>query len=77
MTEEWRDIPGYEGRYQASSKGRIRNAQTGHVLKLGTGQDKRYRSVRLGHKGKKHLAHRLVAAAFHGAPKDGQQANLH
>lgn len=25
MTERWRDIPGYEGRYQASTEGRVRS----------------------------------------------------
>ena len=25
MTEEWRDIPGYHGRYQVSSRGRVRS----------------------------------------------------
>lgn len=27
MSEEWRDIPGYEGRYQASTEGRIRSVE--------------------------------------------------
>lgn len=39
MTEEWKDIPGYEGRYQASTMGRIRG-----VDRVQTITDKRGRT---------------------------------
>ena len=31
--EEWRDIPNYEGIYQASNLGRIKTVKTGHIKK--------------------------------------------
>lgn len=31
--EEWRDYPGFEGKYQISNLSRIRNSHTGRVLK--------------------------------------------
>jgi NUMOD4 motif/HNH endonuclease len=33
MSEEWRDVKGYEGRYQVSNQGRVLNLQTGNILK--------------------------------------------
>jgi hypothetical protein len=35
QSEEWRDIPEWEGFYQASSLGRIRNVRTGKILSPG------------------------------------------
>lgn len=66
--EEWRIIPGFE-RYEASSNGRFRNAQTGKLMS----QQKEingYPIVQLTKDGKQHakLAHRMVCIAFHGEP---------
>lgn len=33
MTEIWKDIPNYEGLYQASNLGHIKNTRTDKVLK--------------------------------------------
>lgn len=33
MQEQWKDIPGYEGRYQASTLGRIRSVS--HKVRIG------------------------------------------
>lgn len=33
MDEEWRQVPGSRGQYEASSLGRIRNARTKRILK--------------------------------------------
>jgi len=76
MEEEiWKDIPGYEGRYQASSLGRIRSLnyhQTGKVgilvQRLNTND---YFFVLLYKNGAREFisVHRLVCAAFHKNPK--------
>lgn len=83
MAEEWRDIPGYEGRYQVSDQGRVRNI-AGHVLARNL-QNSGYYIVHLYNGGratrKPHLIHRLVLAAFVGIDdahcnhKDGDKAN--
>lgn len=69
--EEWRDIPGYEGRYQVSNRGRVKSLPKyhrkdeiilkAHVNKYG------YANVRLCVNEKirrLHTVHRLVALAF-------------
>ncbi len=80
--EVWKDIPGYEGFYQASSFGRIRSVDRtiqcadsirtykGRILK----PDKKkngYLEVALNKQGnrKQHLVHRLVAITFIDNPK--------
>lgn len=89
--EFWKDIPGYEGIYQASSAGRIRTAEgkttftkrhgTRHwksrILK-GRGDDPRTgKRVNLWKNGKPKdfLVARLVASAFLGEPKEGLTVN--
>ena len=72
--EEWRDVRGYEGRYQVSSLGRVRSLlRGGRVLCLGA--DTRGRPmVMLSDGGRRYfvLVHRLVAKAF--IPKrDGER----
>lgn len=71
MEEIWKDIPGYEGKYQASSLGRIKslsrrvNTWNGYktipecILRP---SGARYEAVRLA--GKTKLVHRLVAMTF-------------
>lgn len=83
--EEWRPVLGYEGSYEVSSLGRVRNA-AGRVFKCQKGW-KGYVQVRLN--GKCYWAHRLVAEAFmgprpagkviahnNGDPSDNRLANL-
>lgn len=62
MTEQWKDIPGFEGRYEVSNAGGYRNSKTGRVLKS-TPYSNRYLRMVLG-AGNTFLAHRLVAMAF-------------
>ncbi len=84
--ENWRDIPGYEGRYQASDLGRIRsldrrvacgNGATrmmkGRVLRPACQKRDPHLSVVLGHGAAGSAVHRLVAAAFLGPCPEGQE----
>ena len=87
--EVWKDIPGYEGRYQVSSIGRIKslpryvNNHTGKILIkekiLAQRPDKKgYMRIDLNDsKGKKHFygVHRLVMMAFAPNPLNKPQVN--
>jgi hypothetical protein len=68
MVEEWRDIPGYEGEYEASSFGHIRSARYHRVLKeqlVGGPKGYLYVGLKLSFENTKvKQVHRLVAAAF-------------
>lgn len=64
---EWRPIPGYDGDYEASSAGDIRNARTGHVLRPATSKPYPYVNLR----GRTQKVHRLVALTFHGPGAPG------
>lgn len=77
--EQWIPVPGYEGFYEVSDRGRVRSVerrtqQAGYmrrfpsrILKPGTRKDG-YRYVNLSKLGehKTFLVHRLVCMAFHG-----------
>lgn len=86
--EIWKDIPDYEGYYQASSEGRIRSVgrevayndgrvriHNGKVLK--PGMSRGYLIVNLCKNGKVKALyiHRLVWMTFNGAIPDGLQVN--
>lgn len=82
--EQWAPIPGYEGSYEASDRGRVRSLDritdrgrkwrgkimTPYVM------DNGYAIVTLWRAGtqRPQLVHRLVLAAFYGKPKPGQEA---
>ena len=74
--EEWRDIIGFEGKYQVSSKGRVKSLnynRTGKERMLKAFKDdKGYLFVELSKdsKGKKYRIHRLVAQAFISNPEN-------
>ena len=79
--QEWRDIEGYEGKYQVNQIGQVRSLnyrRTGKTkrLKLGTNKDG-YNHVRLGKNGKYKccLVHRLVAQAFIPNPDNLPEVN--
>lgn len=90
MQEEWRDIPNYEGLYQASSKGRIRSVEgkvtysvrhgvrhwNSRILKQKQTKDKCCRvTLWRDKKPKDWLVHRLVAMAFLGVPSEALTVN--
>ena len=85
MSEEWRDVVGYEGRYQVSSMGRVKSlvrkdclgrTVKERILKPGVIHNG-YLQVGLcaGGKQKTLRVHRLVCEAFHENPDNKPQVN--
>lgn len=91
LTEEWKDIDGYEGIYQVSNKGQVRSLDRwvhvngGKYLRRGkvfscSADRYGYTVVNFGH-GVHYRVHRLVARAFMGASDkhvdhiDGNRSN--
>jgi hypothetical protein len=85
MSETWKDIPGYEGLYQASSHGQIASLRRGHrILRQTPHYRWGHRRVSLSQAGMVKVVnvHRLVALTFLGEPTgplvrhlDGDPAN--
>lgn len=87
MTEEWRDIAGWEGVYQVSDQGRVRSlprarvretcGQTetihykGKIIKGGECSGYTKMQLRDGARLEKEFVHRLVCVAFHGPAPEG------
>lgn len=78
MTEEWKEIEGYEGLYFVSNLGRVKRAVNGEenfltTTKMQTG----YRKVSLTMNGRTRncTVHRLVAKAFVEGYQDGYTVN--
>ena len=70
--EIWKEIQGFEGLYEVSSHGRVRNLRTGRIL--GDRYDGAgYKAVLLD--GKNYYIHRLVALAFLDNPNNLPQVN--
>ena len=65
MKEEWRDIKGYEGRYQISNYGKVKSLKTNREKKAFI-QRFGYLKVQLydGKKVRNYFVHRLVAQTF-------------
>lgn len=72
LKEIWADIPNYEGEYQVSNYGRVKNLSKGRILK-GHKTNRGYIQVELH--GKVLVVHRLVAQAFIPNPQDKPQVN--
>lgn len=76
MGEIWKDIPGYEGNYQVSNQGRVRNSKNGHILrpnKKPTGYT--YVTLSLENIACSFRVHRLVAEAFIPNPESKPHVN--
>lgn len=78
--EKWKDIEGYEGKYQISNKGRVKalNFRRTTKEKIISGRNnKGYQAVELWKFGKRksYLVHRLVALSFVPNPDNLPQIN--
>lgn len=79
--ELWKDVPGYEGLYQASNMGRIkslkREGTTGKYLKCFVNNQNGYVYVTLSknNRSKTYSMHRLVWITFVGSIPEGMQIN--
>lgn len=76
MNEVWKDIAGFEEKYQISNKGRIYNKHTGKIANVKSGKDG-YVRCNLYMSGKDHMVsvHRLVAQAFITNPENHPQVH--
>ncbi|MEE6710063.1 NUMOD4 domain-containing protein [Lacticaseibacillus paracasei] len=77
MHETWRAVKGFEGYYEVSSLGRVKNVRTNSILHPWNDY-KGYREVELhngSHKAKTLKVHRLVATAFIPNPHRYDQIN--
>ena len=89
--EEWRDIPGYEGAYQASSWGRVRSLARAVLSGYNKTRNKRERvlasvthhsgyqiyGLRDGKNSKNYYGHTLILLAFIGPRPEGMVACHH
>ena len=74
--ENWKDVAGYEGRYQVSNCGRVKNIRTGRVLRPAK-NSRGYLRVLLckDNEKKNRSVHRLVALAFVPSEREGLEVN--
>ena len=75
MIEEWKDVKEYEGLYEVSNLGRVRN-RAGHIMTPQIGWNGE-RSIKLSKNGmaNKHYVGRLVARAFIPNPNNYWRIN--
>ena len=77
MPETWKPIDGYEGIYEVSDQGNVRNVKRGGKLMTAQKVTHGYLAYNLSKGGKTRslLAHRLVAKAFIPNPENKEQVN--
>ena len=84
MTEEWQNVPGYEGMYQVSDLGRVRSLdrvdtsgkrRRGKAMSPSVQAGGRYFEVHLskGNRSRTWAVHQLVARAFFGPRPEGHE----
>ncbi len=76
MQEIWKDIKGYEGLYQVSNLGKVKNVKLGKIIKVRC-NEQNYLKLDLHKNGAKkaYKVHRLVAEAFIPNPNNYPQIN--
>ena len=76
IKETWKPVVGYEGYYEVSSAGDIRNIRTNHILKSKV-ENNGYVRVHLSKNGiaTSELLHRVVAKAFLDNPDEHKTVN--
>lgn len=77
LKEIWKDIPGFEGHYEASDLGNIRSRKCGKKKVLSPGSARGYLFLSLCKDGKRKnfYIHGLVYSAFHGLIPPGMEVN--
>ena len=75
MAENWRDVPGHEGRYMVSDQGRMRSLLRAGLMQLTIRADGYVQVTLTKARGgqKAHYVHTLVLRAFVGPPPQGQE----
>ena len=78
MAEQWRDVAGYDGTYQVSDQGHVRNTHTSKILQPIRMKNGRL-CVTLSSDGfaRKCTVHSLVAAAFLGDSSSNREIVHH
>lgn len=74
-TEQWRDIPGYEGQFQVSNLGRLRAVRVKLLNPYKTRSGYLIGVLCIGNKKIRHGVHRFVAQAFLPNPDGKEQVN--
>ena len=75
MQEKWKDVKGFEGLYEVSDFGNVRNKKTKHLFKVDVTNS--YAKVALSKEGKrlKRYVHRIVFESHLGPLVEGYQIN--
>lgn len=75
-TEQWRDIPGYEGYYRVSRDGEIFSIRRNKLLRQRKTDDGYLRvTLTVNYTGKGYMVHRLVMMAFIGTRPADKEVN--